>query len=161
MDYRDLVISFLYDTIFGEDWNPQAISENEAVQALSEGKFDSCTTKYCLKLLSQSWIPTEKDVIYTLDLKKLCVFKAIDLLRKEKSWMLDAFLEKWKTNTPEGIEINVDMLRGTAVVYTEERVSFIKYLAVSELPQDPKERISKLFQIKKLWSFVEIEPYLR
>jgi len=36
----------------------------------------------------------------------------------------------------------------------------IKYFPHNELPMDPKERFTQLFQVKQKWTAEELEPYL-
>lgn len=77
--------------------------------------------------------------------------------------MLEEFMETWKEKLPIGLEPKLDLLTksGKAVVYVEDKVEFIRYVSSRDLPTDIKERLVKLFSIRKAWTLPDLEPFLR
>ena len=115
------------------------------------------------------------DVTWSVDAAKLCAAKASRVLDEAPPgggggsgaprWRLDAFLERWRSKTPEDVrggcvEAN---LRGLALVdkAADGGGGFVRAFRASQLPRNLKERFAAIFAFKPRWTLEELEPYLK
>ena len=113
-------------------------------------------------------------VTWSVDAAKLCAAKASRVLDEAPTgggggsgaprWRLDAFLERWRSKTPEDarggcVEAN---LRGLALVEkaADGGGGFVRAFRASQLPRNLKERFAAIFAFKPRWILEELEPYL-
>ncbi|CEI92736.1 hypothetical protein RMCBS344292_06989 [Rhizopus microsporus] len=97
---------------------------------------------------------------------KVCRFLGEWLLcnPRDKRWLLDEFLQMWKTLGHNLFEPKLEYLHGLFIMYENVKMQqierYIQYFPISELSTDPAKRFSALFAAKPLWTTEDIEPFL-
>jgi len=163
--YEADVLDLILTEATTHDWSIQKVPEKEVLQCLNESEYDSCSVLQCLRNFSAHQFEPhqlEGETYWSLDSKKLAIFKAVQLLI-EKEWSLQIFLTKWRDCIPDEWEIepNLIMLKGNALVTQDNNnEAKILYYPLSALPLEPQLRIKELFKKQKQWKLDDITPYL-
>jgi len=187
------VMNWLLNESIANSWDFNCLSQSNCINALASdchNRFDSIALVQCLKMYGhpyqESYSNKEiKDVLWALDMKKISIFRAEQLLRnatiEKKIWNLEEFLSVWRNSLPDScssVLVDLDLLRGIAIVNsTPEMIvssrasandslkssssSTICYLPVTSLSSDPTIRFRTLFEKRKIWTFEDIGAYIR
>ncbi|KAI9922018.1 hypothetical protein PsorP6_000057 [Peronosclerospora sorghi] len=86
------------------------------------------------------------------------------VVNPDAGWALDQFLDKWKLRVPEGVTVNLDMLRGLVLVKPPKggnEPRRIVYFPEQALSPEPKQPFDQLFAMQEKWTFEQLEPYIR
>jgi len=143
-------------TIHG--WSLSALDEQSVLSSMPE--YDH---KILLHLLTM--YGTRTNTKWQLDLKKLSIFRAKELLlcgESGRDWRLSDFTTAWQDSVPDGAPTNMELLQGLAVVVQQGKESMMRYLSATELcsVSDPKERFQHIFKVQPQWSMTDLSPYL-
>jgi sister chromatid cohesion protein DCC1 len=141
-------------------WSFSDIDETTVLSTMHE--YDS---KILLHILAM--YGTKANAKWQLDLKKLSIFRAKQLLTlgekgKSGDWRLADFITSWQDSIPEGAPVDIELLRGLAVVVQQGKETMLHYLSAVDLCSiaDPKERLQRLFKVQAQWTLNDLLPYL-
>lgn len=81
----------------------------------------------------------------------------------DAGWDLDRFMEKWKLRVPDCVKVNLEMLRGLALIKPQKagKPTRIVYFPEDCLSPEPKKRFEQLFQTQEKWTITQLEPYIK
>lgn len=99
--------------------------------------------------------------LWALDDEKICIHYAKLLLRDKTKWKLEDFLEEWAMITPSWMSVDLNMLRGEALVEKVGLESWLHQFSCSLLPCRPDARFTALFSRRSKWEWEDLEPYLK
>ena len=171
--YLDHLLDVLCVAAEANGWPLSAVPEDEACDALFADGFPRPLTKHALeRFFARGDGGDARAREYAARPKSLCAFKAERLLDAAPAngaspkWRLDAFMEKWRANTPEPFrdDCDVSLLAGLALVEKAaggDVGASVRRLKASEFPREPKARFAALFGAKPRWTRAELEPYVR
>ena len=175
-EYLEHAMDIAMVTAQGNGWELGAIPGDAVANAMiADGFPAAATAKALATFCSRASGDGDGDgVTWSVDAAKLCAAKASRVLDEAPTgggggsgaprWRLDAFLERWRSKTPEDarggcVEAN---LRGLALVEkaTDGGGGFVRAFRASQLPRNLKERFAAIFAFKPRWILEELEPYL-
>lgn len=146
------------------DWDLRLLEEPEVVQTVQNDGYSPKIIKHCLACYGKE-VETnvqEPDMRrWELEVSKICLHYAKQLLRAGSKWRLEDFVNAWKNNIPTGLQPGLEMLKGEVLVERVGGDSWLRLYSVSTLPSKPAERFSALFKEKSKWEWDDLEPYLR
>jgi len=120
------VMNWLLNESIANSWDFNCLSQSNCINALASdchNRFDSIALVQCLKMYGhpyqESYSNKEiKDVLWALDMKKISIFRAEQLLRnatiEKKIWNLEEFLSVWRNSLPDSCSsllVDLDLLR--------------------------------------------------
>jgi sister chromatid cohesion protein DCC1 len=178
-EYLEHAMDIAVVTAQGNGWELGAIPGGAVANAMIADGFPAAATAkalaaFCSRAGGGGDDGDGDDVTWSVDAAKLCAAKASRVLDEAPPgggggsgaprWRLDAFLERWRSKTPEDVrggcvEAN---LRGLALVdkAADGGGGFVRAFRASQLPRNLKERFAAIFAFKPRWTLEELEPYL-
>ena len=175
-EYLEHAMDIAMVTAQGNGWELGAIPGDAVANAMIADGFPAAATAKALATFCAraSGDGDGDGVTWSVDAAKLCAAKASRVLDEAPTgggggsgaprWRLDAFLERWRSKTPEDarggcVEAN---LRGLALVEkaADGGGGFVRAFRASQLPRNLKERFAAIFAFKPRWILEELEPYL-
>ncbi|KAK9915250.1 hypothetical protein WJX75_006737 [Coccomyxa subellipsoidea] len=142
-------------------WRHDSLPVQEACTVLQSDGFDPRVAQHCLRLHSTlDASATDMPATVTLDQGKVCLHFARKLLLQQERWPLDQYLEEWQASVPEGIAVDLDMLRGEALREEAGGEEMLRSFPAAALSADPAARFAALFAARPRWELPDLEPYL-
>eukprot|EP00250_Pteridium_aquilinum_P006628 c16506_g1_i1 orf=104-1282(-) len=145
------------------DWSLCALKEDEVVSVMNGDGYSSQIVAHCLATFGRRVSENSCDVdtpIWELDERHVCLHYANQLLSAASKWRLDDFLDAWQQNLPSGMQGNLDMLKGEALIEKLGSESWLRPFPVSALPSNPADRFARLFRERTKWEWQDLEPYI-
>lgn len=104
----------------------------------------------------------EENVPYSLNISEIIHWYGINTLKEHQGQMLVErdFLEMWRQSLPVNVmdPLKLESLTGNFINMDGGKVTFF---TKTSLPNDPKERINQLLNIKPNWELSEILPFIQ
>eukprot|EP00741_Cyanophora_paradoxa_P009940 tig00000157_g9629.t1 len=122
-------------TAVERDWRLDELSLREALEALASD-VDALVLEHT----------GAGGDLFRVDLDRVCVFRARQLLAAGPRMRLDDFVEAWRGCVPEGARPDLALLRG---------------LAITEGAGPDAFRFAALFRQRARWALADLEPYVR
>lgn len=101
---------------------------------------------------------------YALSEEGICRFRAREFLTMAQRWEYDSFVATWESSLPDGMKADPRHLQGLGLISEsgedERRQKTISYFPVDSLPEDPKARFARLFEVRPIWDLESITPYV-
>ncbi|KAG6549822.1 hypothetical protein Mapa_008803 [Marchantia paleacea] len=172
-DYMHNLLGILLSTAVQNDWSLKALRGSEVIRSL-EAHFPAPVVISCLDKFGVRAGPAPENPakgqessgsgaadLWALDDEKICVHYAKLLLRAKTKWKLEEFLEEWAMITPSWMSVDLNMLRGEALVEKVGVESWLHHFSCSLLPCRPDARFTALFSRRSKWEWEDLEAYLK
>ncbi|BBM99421.1 sister chromatid cohesion protein DCC1 [Marchantia polymorpha subsp. ruderalis] len=172
-DYMHNLLGILLSAAVQNDWSLKALQGSEVIRSL-EAHFPAPVVITCLDKFGVRAGPSPKNPVqgqescgsgaadlWALDDEKICIHYAKLLLRDKTKWKLEDFLEEWAMITPSWMSVDLNMLRGEALVEKVGLESWLHQFSCSLLPCRPDARFTALFSRRSKWEWEDLEPYLK
>ncbi len=73
---------------------------------------------------------------------------------------LSDFLRTWQQAVPEGVETDIEHLRGVSFIDEAKQPQVIRYFPEWQLTDNLQERLAQLFQLRPKWTLQDIKPFV-
>eukprot|EP00741_Cyanophora_paradoxa_P009938 tig00000157_g9627.t1 len=154
-------------TAVERDWRLDELSLREALEALASD-VDALVLEHT----------GAGGDLFRVDLDRVCVFRARQLLAAGPRMRLDDFVEAWRGCVPEGARptspscgpapprpagraAGAEGRQGLAITEGAGADAFVLHYPASALPLDPPQRFAALFRQRARWALADLEPYVR
>ncbi|KAJ3049463.1 Sister chromatid cohesion protein DCC1 [Rhizophlyctis rosea] len=162
--YQETVLRLLIVSAIADDIPLSHMTLEDAARLLNDADDDDGIPKSVSMhvLIAFADKDGENEQTYAISSSKVCRFLGQQLLANSTrhSQSLTSFLQSWSENVPEPFEVEIDMLKGTALIHNDELPRTIQYFPKSTLPSEAKQRFERLFDVKRKWSYDELLPYI-
>jgi len=179
-DFTTQAIDLILTNAVAKSWSLSKLDSDLLGKEM--GDYDPFVLKHILHSIGSC----EKG-IWNLDLTKISIFRASQLLREllgdqssstlkqtkqraldvqslgsGKDWRSTDFFAAWQDSVPDGAPVDISLLTGIAISGKIGSETFIRYLPASEVKNipDPRDRVRLLFKVLPFWKLQELAPYL-
>ncbi|RHY66575.1 hypothetical protein DYB37_005652 [Aphanomyces astaci] len=152
--YSQHVMHEILDTMVQQDWDLSTALSVDSLQV----HLDAVTPVILAHTLGGFSQPSATDDAFTLSPTKVAAFQATALFEERNEWPVAAFMEQWGFRVPDGVPIDLSLLRGIAILRGD--ASSVVYFPQSRLSIDPKTRFHEMFAFQPKWTLAQLEPYL-
>ncbi|GLJ26416.1 hypothetical protein SUGI_0509390 [Cryptomeria japonica] len=149
------------------DWPLNALRTEVVLPVLEQDGYSNKLALHCLETFGSRVISNGESAengegieVWALSERLVCLHYAKQLLNAGR-WKLDDFMEAWMQNLPSGMQAQMEMLRGEALVERFGAEMWVHPYSVSFLPTTPAERFAALFRERPRWEWQDLEPYIR
>ncbi|KAG8469437.1 hypothetical protein KFE25_005892 [Diacronema lutheri] len=173
--YRHQITEYVLKLIELHGWERERVRVADVLEqsAADFPDFAPQAVRHCLYALDTVSPPAstaralDAEGSVTLDERKVAVFHGENMLREQKRWRSDDFFAGWRAVAPEGVELELSMLRGIAVEVDggteqgdKQQLKHVQWLPPDSLPTGTKQRLTSLFNVKPVWTLDEMSVYL-
>lgn len=140
----------------------EEVDEEWCLEALSDVQPE--VVRHCVRAYGKG---QQGEGRFALDIGKIARFKADQIFRdglgrpQGDVWAKDAFYLEWEASLPSTCRLDPHLLKGIAIAEDIGAEACLRYLPETTLPLDPAVRLKRLFDFRKRWALVDLEPYLR
>eukprot|EP00891_Asterochloris_glomerata_P003740 jgi/Astpho2/3740/e_gw1.00060.39.1_t len=138
-------------------WHWSSTPQQELEGKMQEAGYDPRLTHHCLQVFGTELEPGT----WAFDTEKICIHHAKQMFKREPNWPLHEFMATWQTKVMEGMEPDIDMLAGEALMVTGGAYTTVVHFPVSAMPCQPAARFAMLFERQPRWQWEHLKPYLK
>ncbi|XP_065860127.1 uncharacterized protein [Euphorbia lathyris] len=155
--YMDTILRELLRKSLWKNWSLDALNEDEVVRALELDEIPEKLSVHCLNVYGTK---VDRDCLWKLEQRRVCVHFAKEVLRKGKK-KFENFKEEWSQEIPYSMEASFEMLEGEVLTEKLGVETWIRAFSVTSLPSTPAERFSILFRERTKWEWKDLLPFIR
>ncbi|KAF5274409.1 hypothetical protein FQA39_LY07289 [Lamprigera yunnana] len=159
-EYHFRVLSHMLKLIEENSWALDEIDYEETMNALDD--FIPSEVLTCLfDLYTEKSKIIDALQLYRYREEDICRFFARVLLYNAGKFNFQDFLQAWQESVPEGMETDLAMLQGIAIIDKTSVPNVIYAFEEETLPENILKRFELLFHAKNKWTVPEITPYIQ